>query len=494
MEDRPDPSPLKIAAAQLPAACGDVRTNVARVVDMLECAQQEGVQLVVFPELFLTGEEPDLVRLDPSSYAIHEKDARLDPIVAACERTGVAAIVGAATHERANLYNSLLVFGASGELWATYHKQHLFPDEVDVYERGEHAYVLHWGDWKFGLGISSDAAFPEHAAAAAGMECHAYLVGARFGGEAGGYAPHAWMAARARENAMYVLMADHGAQDPGGGSAAWGPDGQLLAQAPDQGLHLVSITLAFSRLREVGLRAPMSDEQFQARMRRRPRFDHVPLQSLRQRRGDDYTPPVIKAPVDVSVVFAEMLANPKPPSAQQLAQWAEETRMWELLKDGCVEELEREAARRQGFPHGADDSPDRPWIGEAINSGALETVAWMISKNVDLSFVDPEGYSAVMLALERKSDQRDKYAILDLLLRSGAPTDRHGVNFWTAMHLAAVRDDVEGLRLLRQYGADLRAISYDYTTSTPAEDARHANSWKALAFLEQAALEDALPT
>jgi len=492
MEDKP-PRPLKIAAAQLSAACGDLRTNVGRVVEMLERAQQEGVKLVVFPELFLTGHEPDLVRLDPSLYAIHEKDARLAPIVAACDRMEVAAIVGAATHERATLYNSLLVFSASGELSATYHKQHLFPDEVDVYERGEHAYVLHWGDWKFGLAISCDAAHPGHADAAGGMECHAYLVGASSGGEAGGYAPRAWMAARARENAMYVLMADHGAQDAGGGSAAWAPDGQSLAQAPDQGQHLVSITLAFSRLREAGLRAPMSNEQLEARMRRRPRFDHVPIQSLRERRGDDYTPPVDRAPVDMSAVWAEMLANLKPPSMEQAAQWAEERRMWALLTDGCVEELEREAARRPGFPHGTDGSSDRPWIGEAINSGALGTVAWMISRGVDLSFVDPEGYSAVMLALELESDRQDKYAILELLLRSGAPTDRHGFNFWTAMHLAAVRDDVEGLRLLRQYGADLRAISYDYWTSTPAEDARSANSWKALAFLDQAALDDGLP-
>ena len=64
--DSSDPSPLKIAAAHVQAVCGDVRANVEKVVEMLECAQQEGVKLVVFPELFLTGQEPDLVRLDPS--------------------------------------------------------------------------------------------------------------------------------------------------------------------------------------------------------------------------------------------------------------------------------------------------------------------------------------------------------------------------------------------------------------------------------------------
>lgn len=495
MEDRSDPSPLKIAAAQVQAVCGDVRANVAAVVEMLECAQREGVKLVVFPELFLTGQEPDLARLDPSLHAIHEKDARLDPIVAACDRTGVAAVIGAATHERANLYKSSLVFSASGELWATYHKQHMSADEVDVYERGDHAYVLHWGEWKFGLGISRDAAFPEHAKAAAGTECHAYLVGARSGEDAGERASHAWMADRARANAMYVLMAEHaapsGARNAGGGSAAWAPDGRLLAQAPGQGRHLVSITLVFSRLREAGLRAPMSSEQFYERMRRRPRFDHVPVQSLSDRRGPDYTPPPDLPAVDVHQVWAEMRANAKPPSAEEMGRQAESKRMEKLLCDGIVEELEREAATHEGFPHGNDEYWDNRWIRHAIEDGALAAVEWMIAKGVDLALVDGEGYSVVMLALEHAGP--NKYAMLDLLLRSGAPTDLHGTNFCTAMHLAAARDDVEGLRLLRHYGADLRAVSYDYWTSTPAEDARHANSWKALAFLDRTALEDGLP-
>lgn len=164
-------------------------------------------------------------------------------------------------------------------------------------------------------------------------------------------------------------------------------------------------------------------------------------------------------------------------------------RIMGLLIAGSVEALEREAAANPRFPHGVDDRLGRYWIINAVDCGSPQAIAWMIAKGVDLSFVDEEGTTVLLSALDR--GQPDRHEVLDLLLRSGAPTDLHGINNWTAAHMAASRDDVEALRILKRHGADLGAIRNDFGITTPLDDARTLKCWKAAAFLEQALSEDA---
>lgn len=161
-------------------------------------------------------------------------------------------------------------------------------------------------------------------------------------------------------------------------------------------------------------------------------------------------------------------------------------RIMDLLIAGSVEELEREAAANPRFPDGVDDRLGRCWIINAIDYGSLHAIAWMIARGVDLSFVDEEGTTVLLSALDR--DLPDRHEVLDLLLRCGAPTDLHGINDWTAAHMAASRDDVEALRILKRHGADLQATRNDFGITTPQEDARTLKCWNALAFLEDAAV------
>ena len=158
----------------------------------------------------------------------------------------------------------------------------------------------------------------------------------------------------------------------------------------------------------------------------------------------------------------------------------------DLLTAGSAEALEREAAANPRFPYGVDEQLGRYWIVNAIDCGSVQSIAWMISKGVDLSFVDDEGYTALLCAIDRA--RPDRHEVLDLLLRSGAPTGLHGINDWTAAHMAASRDDAEALRILKRHGADLRATRDDFSITTPLEDARVLGCWNAAAFLEDAAV------
>ncbi|MGV9340494.1 carbon-nitrogen hydrolase family protein [Streptomyces sp. NPDC003688] len=239
--------PLRIATAQAQAVAGDIEANVVTVAAMIREAAAAGARLVVFPEKFLSGYEPELIRADPRRHAVQPRDPRLAPVAAACRETGTVAVVGAAFHEDGDLYVSAFVIGADGEHVTRYDKQHLFPTETPIYRAGTTGRTLELDGWRLGLGICYDSGFPEHARAAALDGCHAYVVGALFGVGNGYQESRTWFPARARENTCYTVLSNHigttGDWHTCGSSAVWGPDGRALAEAGPDRQELVVVDL-----------------------------------------------------------------------------------------------------------------------------------------------------------------------------------------------------------------------------------------------------------
>ncbi|MER6138957.1 carbon-nitrogen hydrolase family protein [Streptomyces sparsogenes] len=241
IDPAPWPShPLRVAAAQACPAPGDVVANAATAAAMVREAAEAGARVVVFPEKFLTGYEPELIRADPERCAVQAGgDERLGPLLAACRDTGVVAVVGAAVHDAGELYVSALVIDAlspePGGWTARYDKQMLFRSERDVYRPGSAGRSIEVDGWRLGLGICYDSGFPEHARAAALDGCHAYLVGALFSVGNGHHESRMWFPARAFDNTMYTVLANHVGTTGGwhtcGSSAVWDPTGRLVAEA-----------------------------------------------------------------------------------------------------------------------------------------------------------------------------------------------------------------------------------------------------------------------
>jgi ankyrin repeat protein len=153
----------------------------------------------------------------------------------------------------------------------------------------------------------------------------------------------------------------------------------------------------------------------------------------------------------------------------------------DFLRDGEAEDWGLLATTVDGFPHGVDKFIGRRWIINAIDCGSPESVHWLLAQSVELSFWDAEGRTVCEACLER--DWPEKYDLLRALIAAGANLDDRGMNGWTPLHLAAVRNDVEAVKLLIKAGADVNARTKIDYYSTPLEDAERYNAREAAVVL-----------
>lgn len=228
--------PLRVAAAQAESAAGDVTTNVATAVDLVGSASAQRARVVVLPELFLTGYDPDSWGVSPESL-VSVDDSRLQPLAEAARAHAVVVVAGAAVRRDHRATLSLLVFGGTGEVSAPYDKQHLFDTEQGFFTAGDHGASLIVDGWELGLGICYDGCFPAHATAAADDGALAYLCPSAYyvGSE---HRRDLYYAARALDNGMYVvfsgLVGHCGDYEFNGGSAIYDPEGRPVERLGTQ--------------------------------------------------------------------------------------------------------------------------------------------------------------------------------------------------------------------------------------------------------------------
>ena len=98
---------------------GDLEGNRDRILARLEEAREAEADLVLFPELAITGYPPEDLLLRPSFLKAAARS--LDSVAA--ETRGIAALVGTPHLDR-DLFNACAVC-ADGEVRATYRKRYL---------------------------------------------------------------------------------------------------------------------------------------------------------------------------------------------------------------------------------------------------------------------------------------------------------------------------------------------------------------------------------
>src|SRR5689334_17422535 len=110
---------MRLALVQINPVVGDLDGNRGRILERLEEARGQGADLVLFPELAVTGYPPEDLLLRPGFVRAARRS--LDEIAAATK--GVTALVGVPFYD-GDLYNACAVC-ADGEVRAVYRKRFL---------------------------------------------------------------------------------------------------------------------------------------------------------------------------------------------------------------------------------------------------------------------------------------------------------------------------------------------------------------------------------
>ena len=256
---------MRIAAAQSISVPGDVPANLLIHMQFIAAAQAAGVELMVFPELSLSGYE--LPRL--AGCLLQPGDACLVPLREAARASGMTVVVGAPLAGAGGKPAiGALSFFPDGEC-SVYRKQYLDPSEEAFAASGAVGSRRHaLGDESFVLAICADTNHEPHAEAAAASGASLYLASVLFSVSA--YAQDAGKLRHYAERFdMGVLLANHGgpsgAYQSAGRSAFWAPGGEPVVTAPGPGNALVIASKAAGGWRGEVLALDIAAPGFDAR-------------------------------------------------------------------------------------------------------------------------------------------------------------------------------------------------------------------------------------
>jgi NAD+ synthase (glutamine-hydrolysing) len=255
---------MRLALAQIDTVVGDLAGNRERILGRLEEARNTGADLVLFPELAVTGYPPEDLLLRPGFLKAAART--LDEIAAATK--GIAALVGTPHLDR-DLFNACAIC-VDGELKAIYRKQFLpnygVFDEDRYFQPGRGLVLLRCGDALVGPTVCEDIWQPGPPAtdlALAGAHVVANISASPF--HVGrGAEREAMLATRARDNSSWIAFVNAvGAQDElifDGQSLVLDENGQVVVRGPafEEALLLVDVdatTAVARRLRDTRRRS-----------------------------------------------------------------------------------------------------------------------------------------------------------------------------------------------------------------------------------------------
>jgi NAD+ synthase (glutamine-hydrolysing) len=238
---------LRIALAQVNAIVGDLQSNREKVLSFLDDARSAGADLVVFPELAITGYPPEDLLLRPGF--VRAAQASVEEVARAA--TGIVAFVGTPWFDR-DLWNACAVC-ADGRVQAVYRK-HFLPnygvfDEHRYFAEGRDLVLVRMGETYAGPTICEDLWQPGPPAtdlALAGAQLVVNLSASPFHvGKA--EEREEMLVTRARDTSSFVAFCNLvGGQDElvfDGHSVVLDDAGEVVARSPGFEEHLLVVDI-----------------------------------------------------------------------------------------------------------------------------------------------------------------------------------------------------------------------------------------------------------
>jgi len=226
---------MKIAAAQISCALGDVAANLRKIRDFSARAREGGAELVVFPEVADTGYSMPVIAACATTWT----EGAVPELQKIAKDLSIAIIGGVSERAGDSIYNSQVFVDASGEIVGSYRKTHLFTGtpigEDECFVPGNELKSFPFGGFRLGLSVCYDLRFPElFRTLAIVQKVNVFILSSAWPFPRIGHF-RTLVSARAIENQSYMISSNRVGLDEGvtccGSSAIIDPYGVILASA-----------------------------------------------------------------------------------------------------------------------------------------------------------------------------------------------------------------------------------------------------------------------
>lgn len=236
---------MKVALFQGEGVLAGPEENIEIMRQAASDAADSGADLIVFPELFLSG-----YNLGEETARFGESDGGLNSkrIVDIAQNYAIAVLYGYIERAGENLYNAARLVLKDGSTLLNHRKCQLFGAfEQSAFEQGSQLEIAEFGDFKLGFLICYEIEFPEAARALARKGAN-FVIVLSATSEPYHYVPELMVPVRAVENQIYLAFANRCGREGKltycGGSRIVGPDGEVLEKLGGQeGLILAELDM-----------------------------------------------------------------------------------------------------------------------------------------------------------------------------------------------------------------------------------------------------------
>lgn len=224
---------MKISIAQTKPIKGEIEQNIHAHLKFINQAVKNNVDLIMFPELSLTGYEPELAK----QLAITKSDKRLNVFQELSDKNNIIIGVGVPTKEGDKTFISMIIFQANKDR-IIYSKQYLYPTETEIFTAGYNPIVIHFDSNNIiAPAICYELSNEEHHQNAHDKNATIYIASV-LNSVGGVDADIKKLSEVAGKYKMTTFMANYigmsGGHECAGKSSVWDNNGKLVAQLDDK--------------------------------------------------------------------------------------------------------------------------------------------------------------------------------------------------------------------------------------------------------------------
>ncbi len=152
---------VKLALVQFDSILKNVAVNVQRAIDFIREASLQNADIVVFPELCISGYNMAIIGNEYHELGELLGDSTVEKFCAAAKTYNINMVIPMPLKKAEDLYNGAVLINRRGHVVGDYGKTHLWMDEKEIFKSANDYPVYDMDFGKLGIMICYDAGFPE---------------------------------------------------------------------------------------------------------------------------------------------------------------------------------------------------------------------------------------------------------------------------------------------------------------------------------------------